>query len=122
MLDTGLASKACESGEIIGDAERRRMPRIAAREALVVTILAQSFPPISGVVENSSASGLRLITSSPLALGSPLRLQTQGLMLLGEVIYCEPRSGEYAVGISLEHSLDLEALERWLDRGWQSSD
>lgn len=58
-------------------------------------------------VLNISGKGMRMLVGRPLSLGTLLRVQWEGNLLLGEVCYCHhlPEGNQFAVGLQVEHSL-----------------
>ncbi len=95
-------------------ADRRRSRRISVGAEVTVTILTPESCPITGIVENASTGGIRLMTDTPLARKALIQIHFDNL-LLGEVIYCQPVDGRYAVGLQIGQSLDLNELARLLN-------
>jgi hypothetical protein len=65
-----------------------------------------------------SGSGLRIKLALPIPCGAPVKLETEDMLMLGEVVRCEALGQSYSVGLSLSHSLvalsELERLNRAL--------
>lgn len=98
--------------------EKRGAPRIEADQVLRLTTLDQQPQEMMGKMVNISIAGMRLFVDRPLALGLPLKLEWDESLLLGEVCYCQPVEGGYALGLQLEHVLlhtrELACLSRRL--------
>jgi hypothetical protein len=99
--------------------ETRREQRLPANTPVTVTVLGiLGEPKAIGTVLDMSGSGLRLELSLPLPCGAPVKLETNDVLMLGEVVRCEPLGQSYSVGLSLSHSLaalsELERLNRAL--------
>lgn len=107
-------SKCQPSTEPITE-ERRRSQRIATARHVSVAILGTSSHPFNGRIENASDGGMRVITGSQITPRTAVQLKIGDLMLLGEVVYCESYRGQYAIGLSVQHSLDLVELAERLD-------
>ena len=91
--------------------ERRRVPRLDLNAPVEVRVLAGNKPSRGGRVADISGRGLKLLVESPLGAGTLIRVDAGQLMLLGEVCYCRPDQGQWAVGVELEHALaDLDQL------------
>ena len=56
--------------------------------------------------------------SLPIPCGAPVKLETDDMLMLGEVVRCEPLGQSYSIALSLSHSLaalsELERLNRAL--------
>lgn len=89
--------------------EKRSQPRYPVGSSVEVCWLTE--PPVrfSGQLSNLSANGLRLLVERELPPGAPVQVSLEDLILLGEVRYCRPAGGLYAVGLELEHCLTLTA-------------
>ncbi len=70
-------------------------------------------PPMCGRALDMSGSGLKLRLPNPLPCGSPVKVETQHMVLLGEVRRCEgdagDKNGGCIVGLALFHSAPLGA-------------
>lgn len=75
-------------------------------------------PKAVGTVVDMSGSGLRLKLPLPIPCGAPVKLETDDMLMLGEVVRCEQQGQSYSIGLSLSHSLaalsELERLNRAL--------
>jgi hypothetical protein len=84
--------------------ERRRETRLKSNQPVVVTALGlMGMPPMSGRVLDMSGSGLRLRLANPLPCGSPVKVESEHLVMVGEVSRCEEQRDGYSVGLSLFH-------------------
>lgn len=97
--------------------------RLSANTAVTITVLGiLGEPKAAGTVIDMSGSGLRLQLSLPIPCGAPVKVETADMLLLGEVVRCEPLGSAYSIGLSLSHSMSaLRALER-LNRGLRGRD
>jgi hypothetical protein len=88
--------------------EHRKEPRLKANQSVIVTALGL-MPPMSGRVLDMSGSGLRLRLPNPVPCGSPVKVESQRMMMLGEVSRCEGEAEGYAVGLMLIHTSPIAA-------------
>ncbi len=74
-----------------------------------------------GQMANLSGRGMRIIIDRPLPVNAAVKVDLESAMLLGEVCYCVPDGGVYAIGLELEQVLhdapDLLSLWRALKGG-----
>lgn len=90
--------------------ESRREPRFNVNQAVEVTDLERR-TLFEGRLANLSGGGARLLVAHELRRGSLVKVVWEKNLLLGEVIYCSPEGGDFAVGIQLEDTLfDYGAL------------
>ncbi len=90
---------------------RRREPRFEIDQPVSVKNLEQPDIVVAGRLANFSASGIRLMLERELSLGTMVKVEWGGTILLGEIIYCSPQGAEFAVGLQLEDALyDAEGL------------
>jgi len=65
-----------------------------------------------------SSNGLQLRLPKPVPCGTPVKIDGNNTLMLGEVCRCEPAEGAYAVGVQLSQALsslkELELLNRSL--------
>jgi len=85
--------------------ELRREPRFETTQPVRLTVLGERQTELYGNVVNLSGTGMRLIVNGAIPQGAAVKLEFEERLLLGEVCYCEPMGGDYAVGLNLEHSL-----------------
>ena len=50
-------------------------------------------------------SGVRLITPERVATGAAVKVEWSNTLLLGEICFCEPCDGQFAVGLYVEHAI-----------------
>jgi hypothetical protein len=82
-----------------------------------LTILPEEDAPAAATVESLNAHRVRLRTGVVIAPGTPVRLDLDESLYLGEVSHCEPGGGGYLVSVELRHSLlHLPALHTLVDR------
>jgi hypothetical protein len=64
-----------------------------------------------------SENGMRVLLDTPVAAGSPIRVDADSCIFLGEVCYCRPDpEGGWSAGVVLEQPLDsLEDLTRLME-------
>lgn len=85
--------------------ECRKEPRLKANQPVKVTPTGMiGMPPMSGHVLDISGSGLRLVLPNPLPCGSPIKVETGHMVMLGEVCRCEPDQNAYLVGLIVLHT------------------
>jgi hypothetical protein len=91
--------------------ERRREPRLEIETPATLSRLDTPARPISAVVVNVSGLGLALRTPYPMPSHTPARLDWNGGLLLGEVVYSRREGAGFTLGVSIRHSLhDLAGL------------
>jgi PilZ domain len=99
--------------------EQRLEQRFAANTSVAVTVLGVlGDPKFLGVIVDMSGSGLRLNLPLPVPCGAPVKIETGDMLMLGEVVRCEPAGLTFSVGIAVSQSLtalaELERLNRAL--------
>lgn len=99
--------------------ETRQEQRLATDTPVTITVLGiLGEPKAVGTVLDMSGSGLRLKLPLPIPCGVPVKLEADDMLMLGEVVRCEPQGQSYSIGLSLSHSLaalsELERLNRAL--------
>ena len=85
--------------------EYRREPRFQIDQPLTVTSFGNDASPIAGRLANFSARGVQLILDHELPMDSDVKIEWEGTLLLGEVVYCRPQGPGYLVGVALEEAL-----------------
>jgi hypothetical protein len=91
--------------------ERRREPRVATKERVIVTELGPGRRPHVGLIVEVSGRSLTLKLVSAIACGVPVQVETTNILMLGEVMRCEPADDGFRLALTLRHSLqDLQAL------------
>jgi hypothetical protein len=93
--------------------ERRSEPRVEANAPVIVTELgSQGRHPMGGMAQDISGCGMRLKLPQAIACGAPVRVETKDMLLLGEVVRCEPDGEGFRIGLTIHHSLkDLQELD-----------
>jgi hypothetical protein len=82
--------------------ELRKEPRLKANQPVTVTPLGLlGMLPVSGRVLDMSGSGLQLVLPNPVPCGSPIKVDTGHLEIIGEVCRCEPDQSVYIVGMMI---------------------
>ncbi len=99
--------------------EQRLEQRLAADTSVSVTVLGVlGSPRFLGIIVDMSGSGLRLKLPLPVPCGAAVKIETGDMLMLGEVVRCEPVGETYSVGVSVSQSLtalaELERLNRAL--------
>lgn len=94
--------------------ERRIEPRFEANEPVVVTELSsRTRQRAGGMIHDISGGGMLIKLPRAIASSTPVRVETSEMLLLGEVVRCEPEGEYFRVGLKIRHSLkDLHDLER----------
>ena len=85
--------------------DNRRESRFRADEPVRVTVLDGSERHIAGTVADFSGRGLGVRLQERVMPGTALKIECDDSLLLGDVVYCEPRQGGYAAGVKLQHAL-----------------
>ena len=86
-----------------GRTERRH----SINKEVRVVMIGAAETSIRGQVMDASDSGLGLRLPSAIPAGSPIRLDVDGTLILGEVAHCRRRGDSYAVGLKSVHQLDV---------------
>ncbi len=74
--------------------------------AVTVTVLGiLKQPPMAGRVLDMSGGGLRLFVPMPIPCGSPVKVEGDNMLVLGEACRSAPARGAYDVGLAVSHSL-----------------
>jgi hypothetical protein len=85
--------------------EHRKESRLKANQPVLVTALGlMGMPPMSGRVLDMSGSGLRLRLPNPVPCGSPVKVESERMVMLGEVVRCDDDAEAYSVGLVLLHT------------------
>jgi hypothetical protein len=99
--------------------EKRNEVRTALNEPVIVTeVDPPGQPPTGGVLKNISGSGMQVRLPHGFARRSLVKVETKDMLMLGEVIRCEPDGDGFKVALALRHSLQglagLASLNRAL--------
>lgn len=90
--------------------ERRKEPRLKANQPVMVTAIGMlGMSPMSGRVLDTSGSGLRVLLPNPVPCGSSVKVETQHMVMIGEVCRCEQDQLAYCVGLMLFHTETVPA-------------
>ncbi len=93
--------------------DRRREPRVKVDMPAAVTVLGAAPEVMTARVADVSGSGLLLATPRPIQPDSPLRIEVEDVLLLGEVCRCQNDGAQWRVAVRVHHSLSgLKELER----------
>jgi hypothetical protein len=86
--------------------ERRKEPRLKANQPVIISSVGlMPMPPISGRTLDMSGSGLQLRLPNPIPCGSPVKVESEYMVLLGEVTRCQyDTEGGYIVSLMVLES------------------
>jgi hypothetical protein len=84
---------------------QRREPRLKSDQSVWITLFGEPDIRLPAHVKNVSARGLGLELQGPVATGSPLKIEVEDCLFLGEVIYCRADEASFYVGVELEQAL-----------------
>jgi len=84
------------------NADRRAQPRLPAEQTVQVTALAPGEISLIGRVVQVSGKGMRFLLDAPIESGTVVQVDFGDAQLSGEVRYCHPEDGNFAVGLQLE--------------------
>ena len=85
--------------------ERRREPRFAADQPVVVTLLGVPETRRTAEIKNVCSWGMALEMPCPAPPGTLLRIEFADGVALGESVHCREAAGSYYVGITLDQAL-----------------
>lgn len=85
--------------------EQRGESRFDVEQTVRVTALGDQSESFPAQVANLSGTGLRLLVPRLVPAGAALQVEWNEMLLLGEVCYCQPVDGGFAIGVELEHAL-----------------
>jgi hypothetical protein len=94
--------------------ERRKEPRLVTNLPVMVTVLGiHPQEAISGQVLDMSGGGVLLGLRVSVPCGSPVKVEGDDMLLLGEVCRSEADAEQYRVAVIIRHFVDgLAELER----------
>ncbi len=99
---------------VTGPVERRREDRLLANSTVAVTVLdAEPHRTMSGIVRNISNHGLGLKVPWSIACGSPVKVEGDNILLLGEVCWCVQFEGGFNLGLQVSECLGLKEIARF---------
>jgi hypothetical protein len=85
--------------------ESRKEARLKVNQLVTMTAMGLTvMPPTSGRVLDMSGSGLRVRTPNPVPCGSPVKVESQHLVVLAEVCRCQSDGDGYVVGLTVLHA------------------
>jgi hypothetical protein len=84
---------------------QRREPRLEAEQSVWITLFGEPEIRLPARVKNVSTRGIGLELEGPVAIGSPVKIEVQDCLFLGEVIYCREDEASFFVGVELEQAL-----------------
>lgn len=97
--------------------DSRAESRIPFHQAVRLTVLGDAPAVSDGFVSNLSGRGMRVVLDHPVPLNSAVQVDLEDSLILGEVCYCHPANGEWAVGLEIQQSLsDLRSLRNLVGR------
>jgi hypothetical protein len=104
--------------------ERRAEPRVAANEPVVVAELGQRrLHPKGGLIVEISKSSLTIKLAEAIACSAAMEIETADMLMLGEVMRCDPDGDGFHVALMLRHSLqDLPVLDNRASSGGKPPD
>jgi hypothetical protein len=86
--------------------EKRDDVRTDLHEPVIVTeVDPPGQPPTGGVLRNVSESGMQVRLPHGIARRSMVKVETRDMLMLGEVLRCEPDGDSFKVALALRHSL-----------------
>jgi hypothetical protein len=88
--------------------ERRKESRLKANQAVIVfSFGSMQMPPVAGRTLDVSGSGLRLRLPNPIPCGSPVKVESDEIVMLGEVCQCVSDSEGYIVSLMVSNTACL---------------
>lgn len=98
--------------------DRRHEPRLQTALSASVFQLTGSLETLSTTVLEISGRGMKLRLASALPLETPISIEMEPDLILGEVRYCiRERDGSYSVGVEVDQILKnvREVARRWAE-------
>jgi hypothetical protein len=88
--------------------DRRQQPRVSINQEVTVTILGNpDSSPFRAVAVDMSGSGMCLLSPLPVPYQAAVKVEADGLLLLGEVIRVVSGEQGHTLGLKLQHSLSM---------------
>jgi hypothetical protein len=84
---------------------QRCEPRLEADQSVCITLFGEPDIRLAARVKNVSTRGVGLELEGPVAIGSPVKIEIEDCLFLGEVIYCRQDETSFFVGLELEQAL-----------------
>ena|SRR5579871_6011763 len=95
--------------------DQRREPRFSADQPVRVTVLGEHPSQYSGRIRNASHRGLALEVAAAVEPGTPIKMELEDTIVLGEVVYCNSDPHGCLLGVQLDQMLcGLTALRERL--------
>ena len=91
--------------------ERRTLQRYSVNDQIALEMLDGERLRTQALLKNYSAKGLCIFLDQAVPVGSPVSLRTAQVLMLGEVVWCQPTGEGYEAGIELEQLLDTSELQ-----------
>jgi hypothetical protein len=85
--------------------DRRLVERHPAHFHATVTRVAQREHSVRGRVDDISKAGICAVLPLQFAPGDLVQLEMADSLLFGHVVYCNPESGEFRIGIEVQRVL-----------------
>jgi len=85
--------------------EKREEVRTSLHEPVIVTEVDPPGQPTGGVLKNVSGSGMLVRLPHSISRRSMVKVETKDMLMLGEVLRCEPDGDSFKVALALRHSL-----------------
>ena len=104
--------------------ERRKAIRLKTNHPARLTVLGVKNQDLATTIVDLSCRGLRLKAATSIAAASAVKIQTQDVLLLGEVRHCDVSESGFLIGIEVQHVLtrlrELAYLNERLVSGWRT--
>jgi hypothetical protein len=78
---------------------QRRQPRLESDQSVWITLFGEPEIRLPARVKNVSTRGMGLELQGPVAIGSPVKIEVEDCLFLGEVIYCREDEASFYVGV-----------------------
>jgi hypothetical protein len=96
--------------------KQRLEARIPSDRAVRVTLLGDIDTPLKARVKDMSGNGIGLELERAVPAGTPLKIELDDAVVLGEVVYCRQDGASFTVGVHLEQVLTgLAELRRAME-------
>ena len=80
---------------------------VAAHEPARITVLDDVNPSYDARIERLDRERLQLEVACAVPLGTPVKVESDGTVMLGDVCYCQPHAGAFQVGVRLEQAFTM---------------
>ena len=88
--------------------ERRQEPRFSLSQSMRVTLLDPSHKEIEAFVIDVSEGGMCLRLRCRIPPGTPVKVETLDVLLLGFICYCVSDEDGFRAGLVVKHRMALE--------------